>query len=137
MDGRFVSHYGSLLTAKASQASARCRGQAHLSNWPPRKAADMDASGETWRFEVGHRQADQIYLVASYDGGGSCWTQMQRKVDGGWELVTHLAPGKCRFSYVICEGSTFLNNGTFGLKARRMKDDELAVVGASPVAQTA
>lgn len=83
----------------------------------------MDRSGETWRFEVRDRPADRVYLVTSYDGGGSSWTAMQSIAPGDWELTTHLAPGRYRFRYVIGEGSTYLNNGTFGLKAQRVGGD--------------
>ncbi len=98
-----------------------------------------EISGELWLFSVDCPQADRVFLVADSIEGFSTWYEMNKSDGGNWEMTHQLNPGRYRFRYYSVEGDTFLNCGTYGLAARRVKGyhPQVEVDAMEPLARTA
>jgi len=96
-------------------------------------------TGELWMFNVDCPSADRVFLVEDCLEGLSTWHEMQKSADGVWEMAYQLSPGRYRFRYYAAEGRTFLNCGTYGLSARRLKgyDPQVQVEAVELFAKTA
>ena len=81
----------------------------------------MNKDGETMQFAVHAPKADRVCLVLENEIGATTWLPMQPDGAGSWRVIHRLAGGY-RVQYFTAEGGTWLNCGSFGLRARRLQE---------------
>jgi len=85
-----------------------------------------DQRAERWRFVVKSPGADRVFLVHTCGEGTSTWSEMVPFGRSLFQLERSIGPGPHRFSYVVGEGSTYINCGPNGLDCQRITEEEAA-----------